>query len=107
MVMAGLGHPDVLLLDEHLSALDPATSAKVLALTLDLVREFSCTTLMITHNMEHALAAGDRLIVMSRGRVAAEFGAAQKAALSPGQVVDEITRQGDVVSDRSLLADGG
>jgi putative ABC transport system ATP-binding protein len=71
------------------------------------LREFGCTTLMITHNMEHALASGDRLIVMSRGRVAAEFGAAQKARLSPGQVVEEITRQGDVVSDRSLLADGG
>jgi len=48
MVMAGLCQPEVLLLDEHLAALDPGTQAKVLALTLDLVREYQCTTIMIT-----------------------------------------------------------
>ncbi len=105
MIMAGLCHPDVLLLDEHLSALDPATSAKVLALTLDLVREYGCMTLMVTHNMDHALAVGDRLIVMSRGRVAADIGDAAKAGLTAEHVVAEIVRQGDTVPDRSLLTD--
>jgi putative ABC transport system ATP-binding protein len=105
MVMAGLCHPDVLLLDEHLSALDPATSVKVLGLTLDLVREFGCTTLMVTHNMEHALQAGDRLIVMSRGRIAADIGGARKTGMTTEHVIAEITRQNDTVPDQSLIPD--
>ncbi len=77
----------------------------MLALTLDLVREYGCTTLMVTHNMDHALAVGDRLIVMSRGRVAADIGDTAKAGLTAEHVVAEIVRQGDTVPDRSLLAD--
>jgi putative ABC transport system ATP-binding protein len=105
MIMAGLCRPDVLLLDEHLSALDPATGAKVLGLTLGLAREVGCATLMVTHNMDHALAVGDRLIVMSRGRVVADIGAAQKGGLTSAHVAAEIVRHGDTVPDRSLLAD--
>lgn len=103
MVVAGLSSPTVLLLDEHLAALDPATAAKVLALTTDLVRGMGSSTLMITHNMEHALAMGDRLIVLSRGTVIADLDADTKHRTTPQGLVELIKDAGDVVSDRLML----
>jgi putative ABC transport system ATP-binding protein len=105
MVMAGLGGPKVLLLDEHLAALDPGTQGKVLALTTRLVAEFGCTTLMVTHNMEHAIALGDRLLVMSRGRVIADIAGAAKRELTVDALITHITGAGDAVSDRLVLSE--
>lgn len=103
MVMAGLVRPRVLLLDEHLAALDPATAGRVLALTRDLVAEMGCTTVMITHNMEHALEMGTRLLLMSRGRILADLDGAAKERMTTGGLVDLIRTAGDSVGDRSLL----
>jgi putative ABC transport system ATP-binding protein len=103
--MAALSAPSVLLLDEHLAALDPATSATVLALTASLVRELGCTTVMVTHNMTNALTTGDRLLVMSRGRVIADWSGEGKARMTVQQLIDAITGAGDSLSDRSVLAE--
>jgi putative ABC transport system ATP-binding protein len=105
MVMAALAAPSVLLLDEHLAALDPGTSATVRGLTAELVRELGSTTVMVTHNMEHALDMGDRLLVMSRGRIIADFSGAEKSAMTVRGLIDAITGVGDVVSDRSALVE--
>jgi putative ABC transport system ATP-binding protein len=103
MVMAALSKPVVLLLDEHLAALDPGTTAKVLALTTKVADEIGGATLMITHNMEQAIATGNRLLVMSRGSVVADFEAEQKRELTVAGLVGAITGAGDAVSDRALL----
>jgi putative spermidine/putrescine transport system ATP-binding protein len=61
--------PDVLLLDEPLSALD----AKVRATLRDEIRriqtELKTTTLFVTHDQDEALAISDRIGVMSNGRL--------------------------------------
>lgn len=106
LVMAGLQRPEILLLDEHLAALDPGTQRRVLQLTLDLIGDLGCTALMITHNMQHAIELGDRLIVMSRGRVIADYCGVAKQSLTIERLVGDITHHGGVVSDRSLLVDG-
>jgi len=103
LVMAGLRDPGVLLLDEHLAALDPGTQDKVLGLTAELVRRVACTTIMVTHNMDHAIALGDRLLVMSRGRIIADISGSAKRALSVPALIERITGSGDVIADRSLL----
>ncbi|WP_032404255.1 ABC transporter ATP-binding protein [Rhodococcoides fascians] len=105
MIMAALSTPEVLLLDEHLAALDPKTTATVLGITTDLVRELGCMTLMVTHNMEHAIALGDRLLVMNAGKLIADFGGEEKKNLTVDRVVDAIAGAGGVLSDRSLLAE--
>jgi putative ABC transport system ATP-binding protein len=104
MIMAGLVAPDVLLLDEHLAALDPATAQRVLNLTAELVAEMDCAAVMVTHNMDYALRMGDRLLVMSRGRIIHDVSGEVKRALTVAGVIDLITGAGDAVSDRSLLA---
>jgi putative ABC transport system ATP-binding protein len=105
--MAALAAPSVLLLDEHLAALDPGTSATVLELTRSVARELGCTTVMVTHNMDNALATGSRLLVMSRGRVIADLSGERKARMTVQGLIDAITGAGDSLSDRSALAEAG
>lgn len=73
ILMAVLRDPGVLLLDEHTAALDPRASRKILDLTRDVVRRHRLTTLMVTHNLSHALESADRIIMMSRGRLARDL----------------------------------
>jgi putative ABC transport system ATP-binding protein len=104
LVMASLRRPDVVLLDEHVAALDPHTQTRVIALTVRLVEELGSTTLMVTHNMEHAIALGQRLLVMSRGQVIADYAAQEKAQLTVGSLIDDFAARGAVISDRTALS---
>lgn len=69
LLMATVVTPKLLLLDEHTAALDPATAAKVLELTESIVRERKISCLMVTHNMNQALALGNRTLMMNEGRI--------------------------------------
>lgn len=88
MVMAGLRAPQLLLLDEHLAALDPKTAPRVLRLTADLVAELGCTTIMITHNLDHALRMGNRLLLMSGGRIVVDLPAERKNSMTTQDLID-------------------
>jgi ABC-type Fe3+/spermidine/putrescine transport system ATPase subunit len=61
--------PDVLLLDEPLSALDPQLRKQVRAELKDLQKRVGVTFLFITHDQEEALSMSDRIAVMNRGSV--------------------------------------
>ena len=61
--------PDVLLLDEPLSALDPQLRKRVRAELKDLQRRSGVTFLFVTHDQEEALAMSDRIAVMNAGAV--------------------------------------
>lgn len=105
LVMASLRRPDLLLLDEHLAALDPGTQRTVLGLTVKLIEAMGCTAVMVTHNMEHAISLGHRLIVMSRGSIIADYSGEEKKQLTVPRLVEDITRKGSFVSDRSALVE--
>ena len=61
--------PDVLLLDEPLSALDPQLRKQVRAELKDLQRRAGVTFLFITHDQEEALSLSDSIAVMHQGQV--------------------------------------
>ena len=61
--------PDVLLLDEPLSALDPQLRKQVRAELKDLQRRIGVTFLFVTHDQEEALSMSDFVAVMDRGAV--------------------------------------
>ncbi|MBP7342916.1 MAG: ABC transporter ATP-binding protein [Syntrophaceae bacterium] len=61
--------PDVLLLDEPLSSLDPKTREEIEAELHHLHRALDVTTLHVTHNFEEAVALGDRIAVIGEGEV--------------------------------------
>lgn len=64
-----LDPPDLLLLDEHTSALDPQTADRVMELTTTVLKEGEIAALMITHNLQHAQSFGSRVIGLKQGRI--------------------------------------
>ena len=60
--------PSVLVMDEPTSNLDPRARRQI----IDLIRRFSHTTLIATHDMEMVLDLCDRTIVMKEGRIVAD-----------------------------------
>lgn len=82
LLMATLKRPEILLLDEHTAALDPSTSLKILSLTKSLIEENHLTALMITHNMKDAIRYGNRLIMLSDGKIIADIKGKEKENLT-------------------------
>ncbi|HEY7608582.1 MAG TPA: ATP-binding cassette domain-containing protein [Alphaproteobacteria bacterium] len=106
LLMATISGSRLLLLDEHLAALDPKTAEIVMALTARLVAEQKLTTLMITHNMQDAIRWGNRLLMMHAGRIIFDVSGAAKAALTVPALVAKFheASQGDLTDDRVLLS---
>ena len=105
LLMASLNSPDLLLLDEHTAALDPKTAAKVLELTQKIVTENGLTTLMVTHNMHDAIRLGNRLIMMSDGKIIYEVSGEEKAKLHRADLMAKFEEAAgaELASDRMLL----
>lgn len=61
--------PEVLLLDEPLSALDPQIRKQIRQDLTDLQKKVGITFLFITHDQEEAMAVSDRMAVMRAGRL--------------------------------------
>jgi putative ABC transport system ATP-binding protein len=69
LAMALCAEPDLLLLDEHCSALDPKAARELMELTEAAVLAARVTTLVITHRLGDALRYGTRLIALHQGRI--------------------------------------
>ena len=67
--------PEVLLMDEPASALDPIATSKIEDLITDLAEEY--TVVIVTHNMQQAARISDKTAVFLTGGVLAEFGDTQ------------------------------
>lgn len=107
LLMASLKRPKLLLLDEHTAALDPATAAKVLELSDRIISENKLTAMMITHNMKDAITHGNRLIMMSEGRIIFDARGEEKAHLTKHDLMEKFAQLSGVAleSDEVLLSD--
>ena len=105
LLMASLRKPKLLLLDEHTAALDPATAAKVLELSDQIVAENGLTALMITHNMTDAIRHGNRLIMMDQGRIILDIEGEDKKHLTKKDLMDKFAQVAgyQLDSDETLL----
>jgi putative ABC transport system ATP-binding protein len=92
LLMATLVRPKLLLLDEHTSALDPGSTEQVVQLTEQLIRSEGLTTLMVTHSVQQAVALGDRVLIMNRGRIVESIGGARKRQLRVEELLDSFDR---------------
>ena len=84
--------PEVILMDEPASALDPIATARIEDLILDLKKEF--TIVIVTHNMQQAARISDQTAFFYIGELV-EFGATTKIFTNPSQ-----KRTEDYVSGR-------
>jgi len=105
LLMATLAGARLLLLDEHLAALDPRTAEIVMDLTARLVAARALTTLMVTHKMQDAIRFGNRLVMMHAGAIILDVRDAAKAALTVEALVARFHAAGGALTeDRVLLA---
>ena len=101
LLMATSVRPTLLLLDELTSALDPRSTEQMVQLTDRLIRSQGLTTLMVTHSIPQAVALGDRVLVVNRGRVVESIGGARKRRLRVEDLLDTFDRlrSGDLVDE--------
>ena len=69
IVRALAASPEVILMDEPFSALDPLSRASLQDLVLSLHQELGTTIVFVTHNMDEAIKLGDRIAVMKEGEL--------------------------------------
>ncbi len=104
LIMATISKPSLLLLDEHVATLDPKTNRIVLELSEMIVQKEKMTTIMVTHNMEHALHYGNRLIMMHKGRIIVDIHQEKKSDLSVNDLVVAFERaSGEKFTDDSIM----
>lgn len=103
LLMASMIKPKLLLLDEHTAALDPKTAKTVMELTSSIVTEQHIPTLMITHNMKDAIKYGNRLIMMSEGKIIFEAKGEEKKGLTVKDLVEKFQSASDDIPDSMVL----
>jgi putative ABC transport system ATP-binding protein len=104
LLMATFTKPQILLLDEHTAALDPARAELITRLTEEIVNDMKLTTLMVTHNMEQAIRLGNRLIMMDKGRIILDINEERKKDLTVSQLLGEFERiSGSKLSDDRIV----
>ncbi len=74
--------PDVLLMDEPFSALDPLIRRQLQDEFLGLSQILKKTTVFITHDLDEAVRIGDRIAIMRDGRVV-QIGSAEEIVMNP------------------------
>ena len=104
--MAVMSNPKLLLLDEHTAALDPKTSEKIMEITKKIVKERGITTLMVTHNLKHAIDSGNRLFMMHRGNIVIDVKGKEREELDSTDKLMQLFEKvhiKDELSDRTLF----
>ncbi len=84
--------PELLLLDEHTSALDPTSKNKILTFTDSYIKENNITTLMITHNIADAVKYGNRLIIMNHGTIVFDVEGDEKYKLTEQDILSSLNK---------------
>ena len=104
LVMATISKPALLLLDEHTAKLDPNTAGIVLSLTENIVSSEEITALMVTHNMEHALRYGNRLLMMHKGKIIVDLNREQRSDITVSDLLTAFEQaSGEQLTDDSIL----
>lgn len=69
VVRALAANPDIILMDEPFSALDPISKRNLQKDVAKLQKKFNKTIVFVTHDMQEALALGDRICLMNKGKI--------------------------------------
>ncbi|MCK4963754.1 MAG: ATP-binding cassette domain-containing protein, partial [Dehalococcoidia bacterium] len=77
-------HPDILVLDEPTSELDPKSAEEVLSVVQRLNDELGITVILVEHRLDRVVHLVDRMIVLDEGRIVADGN--PRAVLSDGDI---------------------
>lgn len=87
--------PSLLLMDEPFGALDPIIRHKAQADLLAIQRQFKTTIVLVTHDLDEAIALGDRIAVMDKGALLQWATPVDILAKPATAFVDELIGSGD------------
>ncbi len=87
-LMAIHANPDILLLDEHTSALDPKSQQILMKYTINNILANNITAIMITHKLDDAISYGDRLIMLHQGEIVLDLKGKQKKDLTVDKLLE-------------------
>ncbi len=82
VIRALAADPEIILMDEPFSALDPISREKIQDDMMDLKRNLKKTTVFVTHDMKEALKLADRICIMRDGKVV-QIGSPQELVNNP------------------------
>ncbi|MBK9733335.1 MAG: ATP-binding cassette domain-containing protein [Chitinophagaceae bacterium] len=82
LLMSVIDHSKILLLDEPTAALDPKSSEKIMLIADKVIHELQLSAILVTHNMQHAVKYGNRLIMMQQGKIIQDIFSDQKITLN-------------------------
>ena len=104
LLMATVNKPQLLLLDEHTAALDPASAEKVMELTCRIVEDNNITCLMITHDMNKAIEYGNKIVMMDQGSIIQTIDKNVQKDITVDDLILSFRNRGkELSSDRMLL----
>ena len=92
-------NPDILLMDEAFSALDPLIRREMQDELLDLQAEHERTIIFITHDLNEALRIGDRIAIMADGQIM-QIGTGEEILTNPA---NDFVREFVEDADRSKV----
>lgn len=101
LIMAVMSNPKLLLLDEHTAALDPKTSERIIEITNNIVVNNKITTIMVSHNLNHAIKMGNRLLMMHEGKIVMDFRDEEKKTLN----INKLLKYFDKFQSQNILND--
>lgn len=79
--------PEILLLDEHTSALDPKSAERLMAVTERVVSENHITCILTTHDLDIALQYGNRILALRQGKIYQSIDADKKKILNQQELL--------------------
>jgi len=82
VIRALAADPEIILMDEPFSALDPISRERLQDDMLDLKKNLKKTTVFVTHDMQEALKLADRICIMEKGKIV-QIGTPRELVLNP------------------------
>lgn len=121
VIRALAADPEILLMDEPFSALDPFTREKLQDDLLKIQRKLKKTIVFVTHDMQEALKLGDRICLMKEGEIVQvgtpneflinpanhfvrEFVGSRKLSIHLHELITPILLEKEIVSDTKIIS---
>ena len=100
--IALINHPQILLLDEPTTGLDPTARREVWEILFRLKKEQNITMILTTHYMEEADYLCERIIIMDKGNILADGKVGELIAQNKGTQIIEFSIEKNMTNDFTL-----
>lgn len=99
VLRAFAAEPDIILMDEPFSALDPVSRKSLQNDLVDMHKKYNKTIVFVTHDMQEAMMLGSRIALMEKGKVV-QIGTPEEIVHSPkNDFVRDFLKSGHIESD--------